>query len=119
MFDITDDQVSELAERFKVPEADVRAFYGITQSPPVPQAEAPASLPGEPARAAITRRGRWTYKIVIQDDIGVYGPASCGMVAGWNVLGRRRAEKKARKELRRYREVFLPEFERFVIEEDQ
>lgn len=118
MFEVTDDQIRELAQRFKVPEADVRAFYGITQSPPAPPVEPPDPLPGEPPRAVITRRGRWTYGIVIQDGISVYGPAYSGMVVGWNVLGRRRAEKRARKELRRYREVFLPEFERFVIEED-
>jgi len=51
-----------------------------------------------PPFAEITRIGRWTYNVVIRDGLTQYGPD--GM--GWHVLGSRRAERKARRELDRY-----------------
>lgn len=49
-------------------------------------------------RAEITRAGRWTYRVVVKEGIGQWGPNGYG----WTVLGRRRAERKAAKVLARY-----------------
>lgn len=48
--------------------------------------------------ATVTKVGRWSWRIVIIDGISTCGPDG----GGWHVLGRERAERKARRELDRY-----------------
>lgn len=50
------------------------------------------------AHAEIRQVGRWTYRVSIHDGCLVYGPDGYG----WRVWGRRRAERKARRELAQY-----------------
>lgn len=55
--------------------------------------------------ALIQRKGRWRYNIrLMLTPDREYGPALFPilMVSGWYRLGRRRAERKGRRELRRY-----------------
>lgn len=58
------------------------------------------------AFARITRTGRLLHHVVILDGIGSHG-GDYG--SGWVVLGRRWAEWKARRELRRYLDRKNPE----------
>lgn len=55
---------------------------------------------GDPCgpHAEVTRLGRWWWRVAIHDGLMVYGPGGWG----WRVFGRDRAERKARRELRRY-----------------
>lgn len=50
-------------------------------------------------RAVVTQVGRWTYSICILHDISRIGPYPGG---SWRRLGRRRAERCAERQLRRY-----------------
>jgi len=54
----------------------------------------------EAPRAVIERVGRWTYDVHVEDGMSRYGPM--GGLANWRVLGRGRAERKARRVLRDY-----------------
>lgn len=65
----------------------------------------------DPARAVIERIGRWTYAVHVECGISRYGPID-GQ-GNWNVFGRRRAERKARKVLRQYlsRPAFVERWE--------
>lgn len=47
-----------------------------------------------PAQVIITRAGRWTWRVELVDGITTQGH--------WRVLGRRRAEARARRELGYY-----------------
>jgi hypothetical protein len=53
---------------------------------------------GEPY-ADIRRVSRWRYYIEIHHGLTIWGPGG----AGWHVLGARRATRKARRLLERYR----------------
>ena len=51
----------------------------------------------------ITQEGRWSYSFYILDGIGRYAPRMGGC---WSVYGSRaRAERKAARQLRKYREM--------------
>lgn len=52
----------------------------------------------DPPRVEIHRIGRWTYAVIIKHGLIQYGPNG----GHWLVLGRKRAERKARRVLRRY-----------------
>lgn len=52
----------------------------------------------EPPRAEVTRRGRWLYAVSIYHGLMQYGPGG----GCWYVLGRGRAERKAKRLLRNY-----------------
>lgn len=49
-------------------------------------------------RARVSRHGRWTYSVYVEDGLTRWGPDGCG----WLVFGRNRAEAKGRRVLRRY-----------------
>jgi hypothetical protein len=49
--------------------------------------------------AEVTRHGRWTYDVIIRLGMMAYGPDG----GPWLIFGRRRAERKAHRELDRYR----------------
>ncbi len=48
--------------------------------------------------AEVTRRGRWTYDVLIRHGLMVCGPGGYP----WHVFGRERAARKGRRELARY-----------------
>jgi len=56
----------------------------------------------EPPYAEVKQVGRITYRIVIRDGISQCGPGFMGVVLGWRVWGRKRAERMARKVLAQY-----------------
>lgn len=51
------------------------------------------------AHVVVERLGRWTYRIVIVDGTMEYGPEGYG----WVTYGRGRAQRKARRQLAKYR----------------
>jgi len=53
---------------------------------------------GSPPEARIRRAGRWTYYVEVHHGMIQWGPNG----SGWFVLGRRRAERKARRLLAAY-----------------
>lgn len=55
----------------------------------------PVEIPDRPPRAVITQTGRWMYHIDIEHNM-------LTTIEGWTAFGRARAEKKARRVLRRY-----------------
>jgi hypothetical protein len=58
--------------------------------------------------ATIQRISRWRWAVIIRDGMGTYGPDGYP----WTVYGtRRRAERRARRELRRYATTRAPEEE--------
>lgn len=54
--------------------------------------------PHGPPEARIERTGRWKYYVTVHHGITTWGPGG----RGWAVLGRRRAERKARRLLTQY-----------------
>jgi len=48
--------------------------------------------------AVITQHGRWSWRVYIRHGISISAPGGYG----WIVFGRRRAERKAARELARY-----------------
>lgn len=69
--------------------------YANAPKPPPDKAWMGFDLPSE---AHIERRGRWTYLVSVHHGITIWAPDGIG----WYVLGRRRAERKARRVLARY-----------------
>ena len=57
----------------------------------------------EPPFAEVKQVGWFTYRIVIRDGLSTCGPGFMGVVLGWRVWGRKRADRKARKVLAKYR----------------
>jgi hypothetical protein len=55
----------------------------------------------DPPVAIIKRLGRWTYCVYIKHGEAAYPRGLYGAV-GWAVVGKQRAERKARRELARY-----------------
>jgi hypothetical protein len=64
----------------------------------------------DPPHAQIKRVGRWTYSVIVEHGLISWGPKGYP----WHVLGRKRAERKARRVLRRYQSERL-QVERWEI----
>ena len=62
----------------------------------------------------ITRRGRWTYDVLIRHGIMARGPGGYP----WRVFGRGRAARKGRRELARYLAEQAAEQDSFIIRAD-
>lgn len=66
--------------------------------------------PDEPY-VEIRQHGRWTYYVTVHDGITQWGPDG----GGWIVLGRARAESKARRALAAYRRMEQRQADRHVV----
>jgi hypothetical protein len=67
-----------------------------------------------PPHAVVERVGRWTYVVAVESGMTRWGARGYG----WFVLGRKRADRKARKVLRRYHRDQARLAERYEIRED-
>lgn len=67
--------------------------------PKWPPGWAPRVVDEQP-HATVRQIGRWTYSVQIVDGISTVGPGPGG--GGWHVLGRKRAERFARRMMARY-----------------
>jgi hypothetical protein len=67
-----------------------------------------------PPHAVVERVGRWTYIVAVEHGMCRWGLDGYG----WFVIGRKRAERKARKVLARYHRIQLRHAERFEVRED-
>jgi hypothetical protein len=68
----------------------------------------PVKIAHDP-HAVVTKVGRWRYRILIHDGLTAYGPDGIG----WYRWGRKRAARKAHRELCRY--LARQERERFEV----
>jgi hypothetical protein len=87
----------------------------LTEVPPATPAE---PEPGaylnddEAPRAEIEQTGRWTYRITVHHGMIQWGLDG----VGWTAFGRKRAERKARKVLRKYLQRQAWQGDRWAVE---